>query len=63
MVFPVVTYSCDGWILKKTECLRTVVLEETPQSSLDSKGYLQTVVLEKTPESPTGQRGDQTSQS
>ena len=30
MVFPAVTYSCDSWILKKTERLQTVVLEETP---------------------------------
>ena len=53
MVFPAVTYSCDSWILKKTERLQTVILEETLESSLDSKGYLQTVVLEKTPESPS----------
>ena len=33
MIFPVVMYSCDSWILKKAEsknwCLWTVVLEKT----------------------------------
>ena len=32
MAFPVVTYSCENWIIKKTEHL-----EKTPQSHLDSK--------------------------
>ena len=43
MVFPVATYSCETWTIKKEGrapknwCLRTVVLEKTPESSLDSK--------------------------
>ena len=40
MVFPVVTYSCDSWTVKKVLknwCLWTVVLEKTPESPLDSK--------------------------
>ena len=42
MVFPVVTYSCESWTCKegripKNWCLRTVVLEKTPESPLDSK--------------------------
>ena len=46
MVFPVVTYSCESWIVKKKKkkggalkkrCLRALVLEETPESSLDCK--------------------------
>ena len=44
MVFPVVTYSCKSWTVKKAEthqrtwCFRTAVLEKTPESPLDSKG-------------------------
>ena len=43
MVFPVVTYGCESWTVKKVECQRiakefqTVVLEKTPESPLDSK--------------------------
>ena len=43
MVFPVATQSCETWTIKKEGrapknwCLRTVVLEKTPESSLDSK--------------------------
>ena len=40
IVFPVVTYGCESWIIKKAECrrcLQTVVLEKTLQSSLDCK--------------------------
>ena len=43
MVFPVATYSCETWTIKKEGrapknwCLQTVVLEKTPESSLDSK--------------------------
>ena len=42
MVFPVVTYSCESWTVKKAEFQRidtfkTVVLEKTPKSPLDSK--------------------------
>ena len=41
MIFPVVMYSCDSWILKKAEsknwCLWTVVLEKTLESPLDCK--------------------------
>ena len=32
MVFPVVTYGCENWIIKKTEHL-----EKTPQNHLDGK--------------------------
>ena len=41
--FPVVTYICERWTIKKAEhhkeswCFRTVVLEKTPESPLDSK--------------------------
>ena len=41
MVFPVVTYGCESWTIKKAECWRicfwTVVLEKTLESPLDSK--------------------------
>ena len=43
MVFPVVTYGCESWTIKKAECRRiklslwTVVLEKTLESPLDSK--------------------------
>ena len=44
IVFPVATYICMSWTIKKAECLRIdtdqkwiVVLEKTLQSSLDSK--------------------------
>ena len=42
MVFPVVTYGCESWIIKKAErqridAFQLVVLETTPESSLDSK--------------------------
>ena len=41
MVFPVVMYRCESWIIKKAECWRidavTVVLEKTLESLLDSK--------------------------
>ena len=42
MVFPVIMYSCKSWTVKKAEHQRTdafklVVLEENPQSPLDSK--------------------------
>ena len=41
MVFPVVTYSCESWTIKKAVpkngCLRTVVLEKALESPLDSK--------------------------
>ena len=36
MDFPVVTYECESWTIKKTECLRTVVLK-TLESLLDRK--------------------------
>ena len=36
-VFPVVTYSCENWTIKKAEHQRIVVLEKTPESPLDSK--------------------------
>ena len=41
MVFPVVMYGCESWIIKKAECIRinafTVVLEKTLDSPLDCK--------------------------
>ena len=39
MVFSVVTYGCDSWTIKKTECQRIdyfkLVLGKTPESPLD----------------------------
>ena len=40
MVFPVVIYRYERWTVKKAECWRTVVLEKTLQSPLDSKGII-----------------------
>ena len=37
MVFPVVVYGFESWTIKKAEHQRTVVLEKTPESPLDSK--------------------------
>ena len=37
IVFPVVTYGCESWTVKKAECRRTVVLEKTLESPLDCK--------------------------
>ena len=37
MVFPVVMYGRKSWTVKKNWCFRTVVLEKTLQSPLDSK--------------------------
>ena len=41
MIFPVVTYGCESWTIKKAECQRlmllTVVLEKTLESPLDCK--------------------------
>ena len=42
MVFPVVMYGCESWIVKKAECLKnwcfwTVVLEKSLESPLDCK--------------------------
>ena len=40
MVFLIVTYGCENWIIMKTEwrrCFRTVVLEKTLKSPLDCK--------------------------
>ena len=41
-VFPVVTYSCESWTIKKTECqqieaFKLYVLEKMPESPLESK--------------------------
>ena len=36
MVFPVVRYGCKSWTIK-AEHRRTVVLEKTPESPLESK--------------------------
>ena len=35
MVFPVVIYRCESWTIKKTEHLRTEVVEKTLESPLD----------------------------
>ena len=39
MVFPVVTYGCKSWTIKKAECqgIITMVLEKTPKRPLVSK--------------------------
>ena len=40
MFFPVVMYGCESWTVKKAECWRIdafVVLEKTPEGSLDCK--------------------------
>ena len=41
MVFPVVTYGCESWTVKKAECRRIdafeLVLEKTLESPLDCK--------------------------
>ena len=40
IVKPVVTYSCEGWTLKNTECQvidAFELLEKTPESPMDSK--------------------------
>ena len=40
MIFPVVTYGCESWTVKKAECQRTdafELLEKTLESPLESK--------------------------
>ena len=37
VVFPVVMYRCESWIVKKAERQRIVVLEKTLESPLDCK--------------------------
>ena len=37
MIFPVMMYGYESWIIKKAEHQRTVVLKKTPESPLDSK--------------------------
>ena len=42
IVFPAVTFGCESWTIKKTECQRIdlfefVVLEKIPESPLESK--------------------------
>ena len=37
MVFPVVMYGCESWIIKKNWCHQTVVLEKSLKSPMDSK--------------------------
>ena len=42
MAFPVVTYGCESWTMKKAQCRRidafeTVLLEKTLESPLDCK--------------------------
>ena len=53
MVFPVVTYSCESWTVKKAVpknwCLRTVVREKALESPLDSKEIKQSILREINP--------------
>ena len=37
MVFPVVMYGCESWIIKKAECQRIAVLEKMLESPMDCK--------------------------
>ena len=37
MVFPVVMYGCESWIVKKAECQRTDALEKSLKSPLNFK--------------------------
>ena len=41
MIFPVVTYGCERWTIKKAECQRIdafkLVLGKTPESPLDTE--------------------------
>ena len=54
MVFPVVTYGCESWIIKKVERQRIgafkLVLEKTLESPLDSKEINQSIPKEINPE-------------
>ena len=53
MVFPVVTYSCESWTVKKAVpknwCLQTVVPEKALESPLDSKEIKQSILREINP--------------
>ena len=37
MIFPVIMYECESWIIKRAEHQRPVVLEKTPESPLGNK--------------------------
>ena len=55
MIFPAVMYRCEIWAIKKAEswriwCFRTVVLEKTLESLLDSKDINQLILKEINPE-------------
>ena len=58
MVFLVVMYGCESWIIKKAECWRidafgvesVVVLEKTLESPLDSRKSNQSILKEISPE-------------
>ena len=54
IVKPVVTYSCEGWTLKNTECQiidAFELLEKTPESPMDSKEWSnQSILKEVNPE-------------
>ena len=55
MVFPVVMYGCENWMMKKAEYQRidafwTVVLEKTLEGFLDCKRSSQSVLKEINPE-------------
>ena len=43
MVFPIVTYGCETWTIKKAKCRRIdafkLVLEKTLESPLDNKEF------------------------
>ena len=54
-VFPVVTYGCESWIIKKAEhqriwCLQTEVLEKSLESPLDSKEIKPVILKRNQPE-------------
>ena len=54
MAFPVVTYGCESWTIKKAECQRADAFKlwcwRTLESSLDSKEINQSILLEINPE-------------
>ena len=59
MVFPVVTYGCESWTVKKAERRRidafggvgeAMVLEKTPESPLDCRRSNQSILKEISPE-------------
>ena len=54
MVFPVVTYGCESWTMKKAECRRIdalwiVVLEKTLDSLWTARWFNQSILKEISP--------------